>query len=94
MATEKNIVQIKLKTASSIDPELNNGKTEVQAGEPFYTTAVGYTGMLNWPEDQRPERIGDFISRDDLPELDEGGMTAAAITARVKKDAAANAPAA
>lgn len=90
MDNAKNIVKIKLSTVSGIDPELNNGKLEAEAGEEFYTTAVGYTSMLTWPADQLPERIGDFISRDDLPTLDEGGMTATAITARVKKHHDAN----
>jgi len=88
METTKDIVKIKLKTPGSIDPVLNNGKTQVEAGEEFFTTSAGYIGMLNFPPDQIPERIGDNISRDDIPATDAGGMTAQAITARVKKAAA------
>lgn len=91
MEAAKDIVQIKLKTVSAIDPVLNGGKAEAAAGEAFYTTVAGYTGMLTWPQDQTPERIGDFISREDLPATDVGGMTAAAITARIKKAAAESA---
>ena len=87
METTKDIVKIKLKTPGSIDPVLNGGKTEAAAGEEFYTTAAAYTSMLTWPQDQTPERIGDFISRDDLPAIDAGGMTAPAIVARIKKAA-------
>lgn len=85
MDTAKNIVQIELQTDSTIDPTLNNGKTFAPAGEAFYTTTVSYFSMLSWPV----KMIGDFISRDDLPALDEGGMTAPAIIARIKATAKA-----
>jgi len=88
METTKDIVKIKLSTVSAIDPVLNGGKTEAEAGEEFYTTVAGYTGMLGWPKEQVPTRVGDFISRDDLPATDAGGMTASGITARMKKASA------
>lgn len=84
MEPTKDIVKIKLPTPISIDPTLNNGKTEAAAGEEFFTTAAAYTTMMGW---EGIERIGDFISRDDLPALDTGGMTAPAIVARIKADA-------
>lgn len=83
------IVKVKWPTPASIDPTINNGKTEVEAGEESYVWATTYLQMMTWPENLAPQRTGDFIFCGDLPTDDEsiasGTNTATTISTRIKK---------
>lgn len=56
-----SICKLKMPVAIAINPLLNNGKTEITAGETALFYAQDYLGMrLTWPESQKPELIEDI----------------------------------
>ena len=56
-APNLGLVNVKMATDTAISPTLNNGKTEVKAGEEAIIYIEDYLQMCGWPENQRPEKI-------------------------------------
>lgn len=88
----KEIVKVTSPDASAIDPLINNGKTEVEAGGTCYLWTKSLLDYISWPESKRPVVI-EYVSRASIEADDqtlEGGAkaTAKAISDRVKKHVA------
>jgi hypothetical protein len=56
-APNLGLINVKMATDIAIPPLLNNGKTEVKAGEEAIIYIEDYLQMCAWPENQRPEKI-------------------------------------
>lgn len=56
-APNLGLINVKMATDIAIPPSLNNGKTEVKAGEEAIIYIEDYLVMCGWPENQRPEKI-------------------------------------
>lgn len=52
-----SLVNCRMPVDISISPLLNNGKTDVKAGEEAILYVQDYLEMQRWPEGQRPERL-------------------------------------
>jgi hypothetical protein len=60
-APNLSICSLQMPVATAINPLLNNGKTEIAAGETALFYTQDYLEMrLTWPQDQKPKLIEDI----------------------------------